>query len=109
MATSSTASRSDAAGDARWDHVRSRLEGQRAECVREREIALADTVQSLPDEVAVTRAASLQRTIQDIDAALARITGGTYGRCVHCGAEIPGERLELRPFATTCVSCAQRR
>jgi RNA polymerase-binding transcription factor DksA len=98
-----------ATGDSPWEHFRLRLESQRAECVKERERALADTVQSLPDDVAVTRAASLQRTIEDIDAALVRIAAGTYGRCVHCGTDIPEERLELRPFATGCVACSQRR
>ncbi|MGK5111326.1 MULTISPECIES: TraR/DksA family transcriptional regulator [unclassified Geodermatophilus] len=98
-----------ATGDSQWEHFRARLAAQRTECVRERELALADTVQSLPDDVAVTRAASLQRTIEDIDAALERMAAGTYGRCVHCGTDIPEERLELRPFATGCVACSQRR
>ncbi|MGY1637518.1 TraR/DksA family transcriptional regulator [Geodermatophilus sp. SYSU D00742] len=98
-----------ATGGSPWEHFRLRLESQRAECVQERERALADTVQSLPDDVAVSRAASLLRTIEDIDAALARIAAGTYGRCVHCGTDIPEERLELRPFATGCVACSQRR
>jgi RNA polymerase-binding transcription factor DksA len=98
-----------ASGDARWEHLRLRLQTQRADCVEERRLALAETAQSLPDEVAVARAATLQRTIEDIDAALARIADGAYGRCGSCGTEIPEERLELRPFATSCVGCAQRR
>ena len=95
-------------GGPRWEHFRLRLERQRADCVHERELALAETVQSLPDDVAVTRVASLRRTIEDIDAALGRIAAGTYGRCTGCGTEIPEERLELRPFATSCVACSQR-
>jgi RNA polymerase-binding transcription factor DksA len=98
-----------ATGDSQWESARLRLEAQRAACVQERERALADTVQSLPDDVAVSRAASLLRTIEDIDAALGRIAAGTYGRCVDCGTDIPAERLELRPFATGCVACSQRR
>ena len=108
MTTSSIEDRSAATGDPRWEAVRARLAAQRADCVHERELALADTVQSLPDDVAMTRAATLQRTIEDIDAALARIAAGTYGRCVHCGTDIPEERLELRPFATGCVACSLR-
>jgi RNA polymerase-binding transcription factor DksA len=98
-----------ATGDSQWEPFRLRLEAQRAECVQERERALADTVQSLPDVVAVSRAASLLQTIEDIDAALGRIAAGSYGRCVHCGTDIPAERLEFRPFATGCVACSQRR
>ena len=97
-----------ATGDARWNRFRVLLEAQRADCVREHELALAETVQSVPDDVAIARAASLQRTISEIDAALARIAAGTYGRCVHCRAEIPEERLAFRPFAPGCVTCQQK-
>jgi RNA polymerase-binding transcription factor DksA len=85
------------------------LETQRADCVRQREAALAETVTSEPDPVALSRAATLLRTIDEIDAALDRIDAGTYGRCVHCGSAIPLERLEFRPFAAGCVSCQQAR
>ena len=40
--------------------------------------------------------------IADIDAALARIDDGTYGRCRICGQPIDDERLEARPQADTC-------
>ena len=85
------------------------LETQRADCVRQRELALAETATSMPDPVAHSRAASLARTIEDIDAALQRIATGSYGVCTYCGGVIPAERLELRPFAAGCVSCQQTR
>src|SRR4051812_27400248 len=91
-----------------WARFRSQLQRQLAEYERQRELALADTVTSVPDPVAVTRSAQLVRTVKEIDAALARIDGGTYGRCVSCGMDIPPERLEFRPFAEACVSCQQR-
>ena len=84
---------------------RTLLEDQRADCVQQREEALAECAQSVPDPVAQRRSADLQVTITEIDRALARIDAGTYGRCVGCGAEIPEERLELRPFAGRCVTC----
>ena len=84
---------------------RTLLDTQRAECVHQREDALAECAQSVPDPVAQRRSADLQVTISEIDAALARIDAGTYGRCVTCGAAIPEERLELRPFAGRCVAC----
>jgi DnaK suppressor protein len=92
----------------RWASFRSVLEEQRAECVRQRELALLDAVASVPDPVVVTRSAQLLRTIDEIDAALARLEAGTYGRCVTCGSDIPQERLEFRPFAAACVTCQQR-
>jgi DnaK suppressor protein len=88
------------------DGIRAQLEAQRAESLEQREQALAECAQSVPDPVAQRRAADLKETIEEIDNALARIDEGTYGRCTGCGAEIPGERLELRPFASTCVACS---
>jgi RNA polymerase-binding transcription factor DksA len=85
------------------------LETQRADCVSRREAALAETVSSVPDAVALGRAATLLSTIDEIDAALGRMDAGTYGGCVHCGSAIPLERLEFRPFAAGCVSCQQAR
>jgi DnaK suppressor protein len=88
-----------------WDSFRILLEDQRAECLRQRVLALAESSTSLPDPVAVRRAATLLRTIEEIDTALGRIADGTYGVCVHCGVGIPAERLELRPFVAGCVAC----
>jgi DnaK suppressor protein len=90
-----------------WDSFRALLLAQRDECREQRELALAETVASHPDVVAVTRAATLRSRIDEIDAALDRIAAGTYGTCVRCGAAIPLERLEFRPYAVSCVSCQQ--
>jgi RNA polymerase-binding transcription factor DksA len=92
-----------------WAPFRVLLETQRTDCVRQRELALAETATSVPDPVAVNRAASLLRTIEEIDDALERIAAGTYGTCVHCGRAVPAERLEFRPFAAACVACQQTR
>jgi RNA polymerase-binding transcription factor DksA len=89
------------------DRFRSLLQTHRDECVQQREQALAECAQSVPDPVAQRRSSDLQTTITEIDAALARLEAGTYGLCVRCGAPIPEERLELRPFAATCVTCQQ--
>lgn len=48
-----------------------------------------------------------QQTVRLIDAALLRIKNGTYGICAVCGEEIPEKRLEILPYATTCVKCAK--
>ena len=52
---------------------RTLLETQRADCVHQREDALAECAQSVPDPVAQRRSADLAVTISEIDAALARI------------------------------------
>ena len=92
-----------------WDHFRTLLEGQRALCLRQRAEALAECAQSVPDPVALRRSDDLQTTLDEIEAALARIDAGTYGSCLRCGSEIPAERLQMRPFSSTCVSCAAAR
>ena len=43
--------------------------------------------------------------LRAIDAALARIEDGTYGRCEDCGTEIEYARLEAQPTALRCVEC----
>ena len=45
----------------------------------------------------------------DVVRALAKIDDGTYGLCDRCGALIPEERLEARPWSVLCVRCASRR
>jgi RNA polymerase-binding transcription factor DksA len=44
--------------------------------------------------------------IHQIQAALKRISEGTYGICAHCGESIDPKRLEALPTATRCISCA---
>ena len=92
-----------------FEPFRALLRTQRADCVRQRDLTLAETATSVPDPVAVSRAAALLQTIEEIDAALDRIDAGTYGACVHCGTAIPAERLEFRPYAAGSVSCQQAR
>jgi DnaK suppressor protein len=103
-----TLSTSTAAAPAtNWEPFRVLLDSQRADCVRQRELALAEAATSMPDPVAMSRAGSLLRTIEEIDAALQRITDGCYGVCTNCRSDIPLERLEFRPHASTCVACPQ--
>src|SRR3954454_24266827 len=50
------------------DPFRVLLEEQRADCLRQRELALAEAATSVPDPVAMSRAARLALTIDEIDA-----------------------------------------
>jgi DnaK suppressor protein len=47
--------------------------------------------------------------LADIDVALARVAGGSYGICQDCGQPIGAERLAARPTARTCIGCTRRR
>lgn len=43
-----------------------------------------------------------------VEAALARIDAGAYGRCVDCGGPIGRGRLEAMPEAARCITCQAR-
>ena len=45
--------------------------------------------------------------VEAIDVALERFDKGEYGRCEHCGHEIPLERLEALPYTTVCTECSR--
>jgi DnaK suppressor protein len=52
---------------------------------------------------------SLDRTVRQIDAALARLAAGSYGVCETCAEPIAIARLQAVPFATRCVPCQSAR
>lgn len=53
------------------------------------------------------QAALVAREIASVNRALSRIESGTYGDCVRCGDAIAPKRLEARPEAALCISCAK--
>lgn len=55
--------------------------------------------------VALTR--QVRERLDQIDAAMARLAAGSYGRCETCGGPIGPARLEARPTATRCITCAR--
>jgi DnaK suppressor protein len=48
-----------------------------------------------------------QQQLALVDAALARLDAGTFGRCLRCGKSIAAERLEALPWAEQCIDCAR--
>ncbi len=53
--------------------------------------------------------AQAERHLAEIDTALERVAARTYGTCEQCGGPIADGRLEARPVARTCISCAAAR
>jgi len=43
--------------------------------------------------------------LAQVDAAVARLDDGTFGRCTRCGRAIATERLEALPWAAHCIDC----
>ena len=102
----------DALGRLR-DKLVSELAAQQAQCARHSAAAvdlrdLTDSDSILERELADAGAVRAREAIADIEHALRRLAGGTYGSCEACGAELPRERLEAVPAARTCVSCPGR-
>lgn len=50
-----------------------------------------------------------ERAVAELSQAINRLADGTYGRCSHCQAPIPFDRLKVRPLARTCIQCQRRK
>lgn len=54
-------------------------------------------------------AGSLRESLSDVQVALVKLDGGTFGACESCGQPIPPARLEAKPAARLCMECASKR
>jgi RNA polymerase-binding transcription factor DksA len=54
-------------------------------------------------------AGTLLEALREIEHALAKFDNGSYGTCESCGQTIPEARLEAKPAARLCISCASAR
>ncbi len=50
---------------------------------------------------------SVQQMLAQVEEALARIDGGTYGVCLRCGGAIDHARLRALPYAKLCIRCKE--
>lgn len=57
------------------------------------------------DEVLEAQGLSAQNEIIAIDAALARLDGGSFGICINCNEPISEQRLNVVPTAVKCKNC----
>ena len=58
------------------------------------------------DEVLEGEELVFEQEIAQIEAAIARIDGATYGDCQKCGDAIAPARLNVQPEAPLCIKCA---
>lgn len=75
-------------GDIQFDEESG--EGATAAVDRERDLALS---------------AQARVEVDEIDHALAKLDGGSYGICEGCGQPVPRARLKALPHARLCVAC----
>jgi len=65
------------------------------------------------DSEGIQRKIALERTegelLNQVDAALGRIEGGTFGHCENCSADNAPERLDAIPYTPFCVRCKAKR
>lgn len=54
-------------------------------------------------------AANLQESLEEVEAALAKLDKGGYGICEGCHQPIAAARLEAMPAARFCINCASKR
>jgi DnaK suppressor protein len=100
---------------ARRDVVKSEMFSALSRIDDDRYAALTDQVHDTKDQAVAqllvdSDNAELRRAateLQDIDAALQRVSAGTYGRCSACGTDIPAARLAAYPTAKRCLPCQQ--
>ena len=106
--------------------ARRRLESERARVVEARQHLTDDTSRSMEDaidedgndshmadsasetldrEMELSIGDNADRLLESIDAALARVADGTYGKCERCGQAIAPDRLEALAWATKCIEC----
>ncbi|MDJ0833221.1 MAG: TraR/DksA family transcriptional regulator [Gammaproteobacteria bacterium] len=60
------------------------------------------------DEVLESLGNASEIELARIKHALQRIEADEYFYCSECGEEIPAARLELLPYSTLCVNCAEK-
>ena len=77
------------------------------EVVRERQLAALPAADL--DVVTAAHRATVEQILEEVRAARARLKNGTYGVCVACHTDIARPRLELRPYAARCATCATSR
>ena len=56
-------------------------------------------------ELLMSMSTNDRQLLDSIDAALARINEGEYGKCINCGEPIQDKRLEAVPWARHCIRC----
>lgn len=56
-------------------------------------------------ELAIRQLEFDSNRLRNLRQAIQRIEEGTYGACIHCGADISVKRLEAVPWTSSCLDC----
>ena len=97
----------------RFDALREEVRQDLLKSDDDRAALLADRVRDLGDESLADLIVDLNladtdrdlEELRDVEAALGRLSLGTYGTCIKCNGPIPVERLTAFPTAKRCQPC----
>jgi DnaK suppressor protein len=70
--------------------------------VEEAEVATSDVDPGSPSDLSIDE---VDRLLDEVEGALARLDDGTYGTCAACGGPIDDGYLAGSPTARTCEAC----
>ncbi len=62
---------------------------------------------SLARELDIGQKSRDRALLSAVDAALKRISEGSFGRCLNCEQEINAKRLEAIPWVRYCITCQE--
>lgn len=69
--------------------------------------AMDEAVRATQREAAAERIERCSRILRQVEAALSRLDGGSYGVCLRCEEAIGQKRLDALPWAQFCVECQE--
>lgn len=85
-----------------------RIEGHRRRAAGALSADFAEQAQEQENDEVLDGLASVEGDkLAMIEAALARIDAGVYGKCMDCDGKIKPARLLAMPFTTRCIRCAE--
>ena len=87
------------------------LHGEAADAMEHRDLSDLYDIETVADvDVGITLslATTAERSLAKLDAAIARVADGNYGRCIACGEEITTERLGALPMTSRCIRCSRK-
>ena len=67
------------------------------------------SILNLADSIDLSLLEMKDRTLKGIEEAIRRLKENNYGLCEECRRRIHEGRLRVKPFATTCIACQEKR
>jgi RNA polymerase-binding transcription factor DksA len=96
-------------GNALHTQCRATLQSERADLLQSiDDLTHGEASREEEDETAIM-ADKLRDTLRDVEAALAKLTNGTYGTCELCKGKIADEHLVDMPMSRHCTDCGSAR